>query len=336
MINLYNQTKSKEPNFKRLPLFKILYKQIGSGRQSGFIYVATHEKASDAEAARKNNEPEALSVEEIISQVSQAGARFFQSNESEEIDTVPDLLNYLENRNDYLGIYWSRAAVNTISSMYFANWHELSDRLKTGRIFSKNKEGGVIIPDAVELAGIFEIIDNEPPADWKTPGIFFKEGLTKSLDASNEENRAENIIRAERHKIINSAAKPSVALLKMIFLDIGTHVECFFKQENGVLNLEEYSSDQAKTRIKSWLDTSIKVCQMLKYFLVRESKAKGSPMDATLGNALGIILMDREHGFDRNWFDWYDAVRNFVTKKPQDGVKANKLKLNFSNSTLAA
>ncbi|MDR0607962.1 MAG: hypothetical protein LBG52_06585 [Candidatus Peribacteria bacterium] len=37
--------------------------------------------------------------------------------------------------------------------------------------------------------------------------------------------------------------------------------------------------------------------------------------------------------FEFNWFKSYDAVRNFLTRKPQNEI--HKLKLNFENATLA-
>jgi CRISPR-associated protein Cpf1 len=37
---------------------------------------------------------------------------------------------------------------------------------------------------------------------------------------------------------------------------------------------------------------------------------------------------------DIQWFKWYDIVRNYFTKKPQDDAKENKLKLNFGTPSL--
>ena len=68
----------------------------------------------------------------------------------------------------------------------------------------------------------------------------------------------------------------------------------------------------------------------MKYFEVKESKVKGHPINTDLANMLTALL----HADDADWFGWYDAVRNYLTKKPQDDAKKNKLKLNFFNPNL--
>src|SRR3989338_6427510 len=94
------------------------------------------------------------------------------------------------------------------------------------------------------------------------------------------------------------------------------------------------------------MDHALTVNQMLKYFLVKENKIKGSPLDSEISNALKAILFegtinpsplqaaDSEKDVTVYWFKWYDALRNYLTKKPQDDVKDNKLKLNFENGSL--
>jgi CRISPR-associated protein Cpf1 len=65
---------------------------------------------------------------------------------------------------------------------------------------------------------------------------------------------------------------------------------------------------------------------MLKYFLTKENKRKGSPQDSEIENLLKKLVIDVD------WFKNYDAVRNYLTKKPQSEI--NKLKLNFENGSL--
>ena len=79
---------------------------------------------------------------------------------------------------------------------------------------------------------------------------------------------------------------------------------------------------------------------MLKYFLVKEDKIKGNPLDSEISNGLKRILFESKVTIDSwgeetvNWFRWRDALRNFLTKRPQDDAKENKLKLNFENGSL--
>ena len=80
------------------------------------------------------------------------------------------------------------------------------------------------------------------------------------------------------------------------------------------------------------MDKALSVNQALKYFRVKESKTKGEILNSELISILKNLL-DTE---DAKWFDWYDLLRNYLTRKPQDDAMENKLKLNFKNSTLAA
>ncbi|MDR3150305.1 MAG: hypothetical protein LBU14_01425 [Candidatus Peribacteria bacterium] len=61
--------------------------------------------------------------------------------------------------------------------------------------------------------------------------------------------------------------------------------------------------------------------------MTKENKRKGSLQDSQVENILGKLI------FEFDWFKNYDAVRNYLTKKPQSDI--NKLKLNFENATLA-
>ena len=69
--------------------------------------------------------------------------------------------------------------------------------------------------------------------------------------------------------------------------------------------------------------------RIVRYFAVRRSKMKGSIPNKTMEQALSNLLFND----DAQWFKWYDLVRNYLTKKPQDDVKENTLKLNFDSSS---
>lgn len=315
LINLYNQARKDESGFKILPFFKILYKQIGCGRRKSMFFILTHDKKVEAEKARKDGK-DAFSMEEILEYVSKAGEKYLKRKSNKEIiNSVPEILDYLQNRKDFFGIYWSKTAINTISNKYFANWHELKDKFKTAKIFEKAGKGSeddVKIPDVVELEGLFHVLNET--GNWKES--VFKESIV------NDE---------KKKKIINNSETPSKALLSLLFEDIKYHYECFLANSDEVLRLEKYDAHAAKEKIKSWLDHALTVCQMLKYFQVKENKTKGEPLDSIVSHALDTILRSD----DAKWFIWYDSIRNYLTKKPQDDVKKNKLKLNFENSTLA-
>lgn len=316
LINLYNQAKREEEGFKRLSFFKALYKQIGCGKKQSLFYALTHDKKHEADKVRGQGR-EAISVEEVLSFAAKAGGKYFGGEiDNGVVDTVPKFLEFIKNRENYFGIYWSKAAINTISNKYFANWHDLKDKLKEAQVFKKADKGSeedVKIPEAVELEGLFEVLNKVE--NWKD--TLFKTSITAD---------------DQKKKLVSESVNPSQALIWLISADIKKLVSSFLTESDKILKLNNYKSSESREEIKSWLDDALAVSQMLKYFLVKESKAKGEPVDSVLANSLDILL----RADDATWFKWYDGLRNYLTKKPQDDLKENKLKLNFENSTLAA
>jgi len=351
VINLYNQQRKNEKG-KELKYFKTLYKQIGCGKREALFFTLTHEKESEAEISRgKNNGSNKMfiSVEDVLRREKNAGEKYFSKSESEDgIQTIPDFIEYLrkqKEKGDFFGIYWSKSAMNTISNKYFLHWDSLLDKVKdkkTIATYDKNREKQIKMRDAIELSAFFEVLDKETEQDsWNKEGVFFRESLTKMLPES-EENKEENAKINRRKSIIAQAKSPSDALLTMIFDDMEEYMRMFLSERNIVFQITEsyFLADEEekeekkklwKESIKQWLDYTLSVSGMLKYFSVRGNKIKGASIDSKVSNALDILL-DSD---DAEWFRWYDAVRNFLTKKPQDDAKENKLKLNFENSSLA-
>ncbi len=327
LINLYSQKRKDEAGFKKLPFLKTLYKQIGCGKRDALFFEITHDTRKQAEEARTKGE-EAYSAEGVLALAAEAGTTYFSGkNDDGAVNTVPELIDYLKTREDYSGFYWSKMAINTVSDKYFQNWHELKEKLRASKVFEKAKKGSedeTKIPEAVELEGLFNALDET--ADWKES--FFKVSLTQ-----DESKKA----------IITRASKPSRALLEMLLADLENHARNFNQKASAILDLKDYRSKEGKEAIKAWMDEALAVSRMLKYFLVKEGKAKGKTIDSQLTNALSVLLSGeiemQEDGSTKmetvDWFRWYDGLRNYLTKKPQDEAKENKLKLNFENSTLA-
>jgi|GEM_PF-216916 len=338
LINLYNQAKrleekdlsKKDKIFKDLPQFKILYKQIGCGEREPIFFSLTHNTTAQAkENKEKFKKP--YSVEQILRQAKTAGEKYFQGKSDDgAINTVPELEEYILEKENYEGMYWSKIALNTISNKYFANWHALKELLKDKKevaSFDKKREEQIKMNDAVNLSVFFAVLDEVN--DWQKEGVLFRESLTKEIE--NNIDEAENKKIKERREIITTAKRPSEALLKMIFADIKEHTKNFLTEAGEVLKLKKYQEKSSIEKIKTCMDYALAVNKMLKYFSVKENKTKGQPVDSTITGALDVLLRSE----DAEWFRWYDALRNYLTKKPQDDTKNNKLKLNFKNSTLA-
>lgn len=355
LINRYNQAHGEKS--EKLKFFKTLYRQIGCGRRDALFFELTDEKKSEAEKKRANQSKKKFySLEELLHDVSEAGGRYFRASDRGDVSDIdvaslgslPDLIAYIRSRENFTGFYWSKAAMNTISNRYFSDWHSLKDRLKTAKVFQDSVKGSqedVRIPEAIDLEDFFTVLDSKPESleeewHWRDSGVFFKESLTETIECERKEDI--DYEQCERRKkrneryssIVQNAQKPSRALLEMILSDIGEHVESFVRESGNIAHLSEYTSETSKEAIKSWLDEMLSATQMIKYFVVRPSKIKGEALDSVLAEYLKVFL-DSEKD-ETNWFRYYDATRNFLTKKPQDDAKKNKLKLNFGQSTLAS
>lgn len=251
------------------------------------------------ERDRINTKKPLASLEEVLQLVNNAGQEVFIQKRTLEIKTVPAFLKYIKEREAFNGIYWSKTALNNISAKYFSNWDFLSQLIQTSR-----KPKGV--PAVIELGSLFEILNKEDK------NLIFKESIINN-----------------KKEIIENSKDVSDALLNMIFSDIEENIKIFINKAPEVLKKENLRN---KELIKKWLDSVLRILQMLKYFSIKEEKIKdGNPLDPTTAEVLKFILDE-----DFEWFKWYNAIRNYLTKKNQDDLKKNKLKMNFSCNTLAA
>ena len=325
LINLYNQAKraeekdlkKNEKTFKNLPPFKTLFKQIGCGKSEALFFTITHDTKVQSDIAVQQGK-KAISLQEVLDLYKTAGQQFFIQSNSDGITTVPSLNTYIKEKEDYTGLYWSKKTINTISNMYFANWHQLKESLKESKVFKKDKEE-IKIPEVVGLQTLFEVLDEV--TDWKSQGVLFKESIFNKK--GNQQANSE-----KKFQILENATTSSQALLGFIFSDIEENIEDFVAESETISKITDYKANI--DTIKTWLDKAKTVVQLVKYFQVQEKKIKGEPLDPVVAEALKLFL-DSEN---TQWFSWYDAVRNYLTKKPQDDAKENTLKLNFENSSL--
>lgn len=361
LINLYNQAKKFEKkdsdktknSFKKLPQFKKLYKQIGCGEKKSLFDKLEYDKEEDVlEKDKKRQEAgEVLSVEELLKKANEAGEKYFSDkgkNSAEEVKTVPQFIDWLkENSGDWSGFYWTNKAVNTISNKYFASWYAIFGKIKdvskkydTVATYNEKREQQIKLRDAVELKGLFELLDQSVDTNieqwWEN---FFKKSVWEEPKAKETQEEKKELEQWEkRMEKIKKAKSPSEALMQLFYLDINEHVQAFIDESENILALgekyEKYKeNEESKRKIKAWMEEARSVNAMLRYFLVREGKIKGDILNSELINIVKM-LTDGESG-EVNWFKWYDLLRNYLTQKPQDNTKENKLKLNFENSVLA-
>ena len=309
LINIYNQLRSSDKDFKRIDEFETLYKQIGCGERKAMF--ETLQDDSD--------------VKNLLKRASDAGSEMFNTySDSSEIKTVLDFIKFLRGCDNWDGIYMSKTAISKISNLYFANWHSIKDKLKEAKAsacitYEKNLEDPIKLRDAVELSGLFAVFDTEQSEH------FFKESLFKD-DETNE-----------YRGVLDKALTPSKNLIRLLCFDIERNIKFFLQKSGEIVALEKYKDennyagdeDQTIRIIKDWLDAATDAMRIVRYFAVRKNKMKGNLPNTTMEQALGNLL----YNDDAQWFKWYDLIRNYLTKKPQDDVKENKLKLNFDSSS---
>lgn len=310
LVNLYNQARQGEDGFKKIDEFETLYKQIGCGKKK--TYFETLQDTSE--------------LKDLLQKARIAGDSMFNKESSKtEINTVPEFIKFLQECDNWQGIYMSSAAINKISNLYFANWHSIKDKLKEAKAnacitYDKKREEPIKLRDAVELSELFDVLNTEQSEH------FFKDSLFKN-DETNE-----------YRGVLDKALKPSQNLIKLLCHDIKHNIEAFLEDSDKIVALEKFKDesnpsgeeDKAIKQIKDWLDAAIGAMRIVRYFAVRKSKMKGSIPNVTMEQALGNLLYCEE----APWFKWYDLVRNYLTKKPQDDAKENKMKLNFGTSSL--
>lgn len=315
LINLYNQNKRQyDRGFRKLENFTPLFKQIGY--DYGRTAFPSLLKDKECELTPKMKSMGGiLTVETLLKRMKETGEKYFCPSD-DTIVTIPMFISYLKSCNDWRGIYWSKSALNIISTKYFVNWHAIKDSLKDKKAcvtYNKNREDPIQLRDAIELSELFEVLDNE-----RTEHVF-KGRLLENGSIDLDKSPSQNIIH-------------------LLCDEIEKHITAFISNSNTVVSLKEYKQKDANSEeddlivslIKEWFDHAIDAMRIVRYFSVRTNKMKGNMANSEIEHMLYVLLSNH----DVDWFGWYDLIRNYLTKKPQDKLKKNKLKLNFGTSSL--
>lgn len=324
LINLYNQSNGLKKNEKLKP-FKELYKQIGCGARK-VLYDVIKYDTKQQQLDSKDNSLTPLSVEGTLEIIANTGKKYFSKDTQTDKNhkDIYDFIDFLKQNTDWNGMYWSKAAVDIISNKYLINWHDVKEQIakaideKGGKqkfisvaSYDKKREEELKMNDAVELSGLFNILDQKLNENWTQN--FFKKTVLES-----------------RKDIINERLNPSENLINLICADLEDFAKEFCEKSIDVLKITDYKDEDNILKIKKWLDSVKYILWNIKYFDVKPNKVKGNSINSELSGFLNTFLNSK----DATWFNWYDLVRNYLTKKPQDDIKKNKLKLNFKNPNL--
>lgn len=316
LINLYNQNCGKKKECKLKPFAK-LHKQIGC-RASTTVERVVINRDWDKSKQEHN---EGTSLEAVLKMIIKRANEMLISNEVNYSEPrLANLVHYLKERENCEGIYVSDQALRIISSRYLEDWYSLQNLLlreKSVGSYDPTKEINeqFKLNAAVELAPVFQALDKMDYAQ------IFKE-----------------YVYEEYAEILNPCFSPSKNLVNLICFDVCNMIEKDISQsikkvykimegqhEDGIFKKEDNID-----AVRDLMDSLLYVIHFIKFFYVRLDKIKGEPYDTEFLQIVNSLL-DRDVA---DWFGWYDAVRNYVQRLPQDEVKSNKLKLNFNSSSL--
>lgn len=314
-INLYNQQYAKQEWFKKIPKLKQLYKQIGSikAKTIPFTLIQSDEELKDT-------------LENLITQ---ADSKHLQ---------MKKLLDAICNRQVNIDeILISKTAISAISNRYFASWSLLQEKAVEYKIFSykKNAEDPYSIPSYMslwQLKQLLENIDISKSENIETQQYLFKKHL--------EIDKQWNSLR----KGIDNNWEYFLVLLQREFDSLLERDEVVQDQEDPTKTYHFYGYTVARNKyhsltsldknnkehkdiVKHVADSALSLLQFIKMFRIDQNKLDGMAFDQDWYAEYDELLADYPLP------KWYDAIRNYMTKKP---FSEEKMKLNFDSATLLA
>lgn len=319
LINLYNQQNQKEKKgVGKIKEFRKLYKQIGCGKRKTWFVALKKDRDADLTTEEQKTQ-NIYSVEKLLKTVNEAGEKYFKDaggSENDPITSLPQFVLFLRNCCNWDGIYWSKAAVETISRKYFASGvftlvleklHEQKGAKSASITYDQNREFPIQLRDAVELTDLFDAINCMKPEFVFKPAYLSEE--------------------------VNGQDSSAAHLVNLLCDEIECHMKYFLENAQEIMALQHYKDeknfddkeDNTILKLKEWFDSATDALRIIRYFSVRKNKMKGSVANPVIEQGLFNLLNDE----NVDWFGWYDLIRTYLTKKIQDDVKENTLKLNF-------
>ncbi len=289
-VNLYSQ---KNPGiFKTTLKFKELYKQIGCGKKKLEIFEIVKGKEWDLLSSLFENQL-GKSGEFLL----EKGQKFYE--------------NFFKNidRFDLNKIYFNKSSLNTISDLWFANWHKLSDVLRESGILKKDKNyklnGESSIPREISLFELKEALLNQTEVE-----SIFKEGVVYEGETVGryrllfKSNAWDTMISIWKFEI-----ERNIDIIKKLYLQFGEKKQKSFDIKNDTKFVKEVC------------DAFLGFERMVKYHKV---------IDTNETDDLFYDFIDQY--FERSvLLKYYNAFRNYLTKKP---YSKEKIKLNFGSGHL--
>lgn len=245
----------------------------------------------------------------------------FITHSDAKLKLSEDILTDVFKAEDIEGIYISNKAINTLSNKWFLSWDFFG-----GKILEKQNEGRnesqkrKKISNFIALSEIKTVLDGM--SEDEVSDIFKNEYVT-NLEKSKHWKNFLNIWLQEWREVCKEYQKSKEELNTLI----------------PKIPKEEAMNQDQKVVIKKFADASLSIYQMTKYFAllkgIKEVQVDNKndefyqKIDLYL---FGDSLEDNEEkNKENNIYLYYNAFRNFLTKKPWS---ENKIKLNFDNGNL--
>jgi len=294
-----------------LPLFKVLDKQILGEVIKERELIAETETETEEEVFIKR-------FKEFIDQNKQ------------RIPRVQNLMNDLINEkfeSEYAGIYLKRSAINTIANRWFKNTTEFLLKLPQASKYKENKESPKV-KSFVSLLDIKNALD-EFEKERESLGAIFKDKYYKikesdelPLDNDSQESYWKQFLKIWGYEFNQ--------LFEDKFNEEGIKTFWGYTKdlEKEAENLNSFSRKKEEiTVVKNYCDASLRIYQMMKYFALEAKKQEDIPSD------FSTEFYNRfdEYYKDFEFVRYYNAIRNFVTKKPSN---KDKIKINFESGEL--
>lgn len=251
-LNLFSQ---QNPNLLlKAPKLKVLYKQIGCGKKVFDLFSIADgnewQELSDLQNIKEDEKE--LSQLELLEKVKKMYEIFFLNIGAYDLDII----------------YFNKASINTVSSLWFTNWHKLAELLSNKKIIkNKNKETGeYTIPKKIILSDLKNILESE-----SNQGDLFKKGRVDVSDMAKE-----NPLGAYEKLFSSDGWKTFLAIWKY---EIG---ENFRNLENKIKEFEikkqtKFDALDKKERVifvKEFCDAFLSIERMIKYHRVDEDEKK--------------------------------------------------------------
>ncbi len=317
LVNLYNQQQKKA---NRINGFVELHKQIGCRESESTERIVICKDWDSTESKELGISMESM-IKRIICMVNET---IVPTEPNILHPRVYNLISWLENAVDWDGIYVSDKALSIISSHYLEDWYSLQQLLlnkESVGTYNQRKESNeqFKLNSAVELMPVFRALDCKDFDSVFKKSIYndYSDILNKNLPPSRN---LINMLCHDVKQIINNELPIYTKCITQLLTTKISKVqrEGFFKQEE-IIDI-----------IRDYLDCVLSIARFVYFFSVRQNKIKGAPYNMELLQIVSSLL-STELGNRRLW---YDEVRNYLLKSPQDEVKENKLKLNFNSSSL--